>query len=83
MKSQLTRADLASMTPEAIDEAHREGRFDTVLGHDRDYLDLVERAGGLVGPADITALRQAGREDLVVRALDEDRINFDNDKEPA
>lgn len=80
--TQLTREDLKTMSPTEIDTAHREGRLDLMLGHDRAYVDLVERAAGDIGPGDIAALRQAGREDLVVLALDEDRIRF-NEKESA
>ena len=80
--TQLTKADLADLSPTEIDTAHREGRLDLMLGHDPEYVALVERAAGDIGPSDIAALRQAGREDLVVRALDEDRIRF-NDKDVA
>ena len=70
------------MRPTEINTAHDEGRLDLMLGDDPEYVALVERAAGVIGPVDIAALRQAGREDLVVLALDEDRIRF-NDKESS
>lgn len=79
--TQLTREDLKGMTPEDIDTAHDEGRLDLVLGHDPDYVALIERAAGAIGREDIAALRRAGREDLIVKAHDEDRITHTNEKD--
>ena len=72
--TQLTREDLKTMSPTEIDAAHNEGRLDLALGLDSDYVELVERASGVITSEDIAALRRAGREDLIVKAHDEDRI---------
>ncbi len=79
--TQRTRQDMAGMSPQEISDAHDAGQFDLVLGRGAEYVALVERAAGVLGPDDITALRRAGREDLIVRAHEENRINLDNDKD--
>jgi hypothetical protein len=48
---QLSREDMKTMTPEEIDTAHEEGRFDLLLGHAPEYVELVDAR-----PASSTAL---------------------------
>jgi hypothetical protein len=79
--TQLNRDELKGMTPREIADAHDAGRLDLALGADAEHVALLERAAGVISRADLTALRLAGREDLIVLAHDEHRIDPINDKE--
>lgn len=81
MSEQLTRADLKTMTPAAIEQAHNEGRFAALLGAPADEVALIDRATGDLTPVDIRALADIGRHDLIDKAHTEGRISLDTDTE--
>lgn len=63
---QLSRADLAGMTPAAINAAREAGQCADLLGVPREQTELITRATRLqpVSRADLAALNRAGRHDL-------------------
>jgi hypothetical protein len=73
---QLTRDDLAGMTPEAIVKASDAGRCDTLLGVPADDIDVIGRARGdePLSRTDLAHLRRIGRHDLIVGAYDRGNI---------
>jgi hypothetical protein len=79
--TQLNRDELKGMTPQEIADAHEAGRLDLALGAHPDDVALVERAAGVINAADMAALRLAGRDDLIVKAHNEDRIDTNNPKD--
>jgi hypothetical protein len=81
--TQLTKADLAGISPAEIDTAHNQGRLDLLLGRAPEYVELVERAAGVINRADMAALRLEGRDDLIAKAHEEDRIDATNQKDIA
>ncbi|MFD0033706.1 hypothetical protein ACFVJK_36830 [Streptomyces sp. NPDC127172] len=74
MSEQLSRADLAAMSPEAITEARRSGRLNVILGRQEattnEVLDVIERDQAAASEAEPTgrsaalADGQLSREDL-------------------
>lgn len=73
---QLTRSDLASMMPSAVEQARKDGRLDNILGVAKSETDLLERTqSGPVTRADLTALAALGRHDLIEKARVEQRID--------
>lgn len=78
--TQLTRLDMRSMTPAQIVAAHEAGQFDTIIraGHDA---ELIERAQvGVVEYGDYPRLNELGRADLFTRAIEDGRINKENNQ---
>ena len=76
MTDQLTRADLDGMTPEQITDALDAGRLAVALGqYAPNEAPLIDRAtNGAITRADISELARLGRHDLIVDALDTNRI---------
>lgn len=64
---QLTRTDIAGMTPEEVVEAHDAGRFDVALGASPADAQLKQRArsGEPVTRADIRRLSELGEHQLI------------------
>lgn len=74
---QLTRADLKTMSLDAIAEAKDAGRLDALLGFQGPDNDLFKRAETeVIGRADIKQLAALGRHDLIEVARATDRINY-------
>lgn len=65
MTDQLTREDLAGMSPDAIVQAKNDGRLATLLGHGHDA-DLAARAARLepITREELAQLNAAGRHSL-------------------
>lgn len=70
MTNQLTRDDLAAMTPQAIDEATRAGRCDALLGVAPEASEARRKteAGEAIDLDDVAALKAVGRHDLITKA---------------
>lgn len=66
--NQLTRADLAGMTPDAIEKARLEGRLDRVLGRSED--SIAARARIRSGDATLDDIRTADAESIVQARAD-------------
>lgn len=68
MTDQLTRGDLAAMTPQQITEAKNDGRLNELLGHTHDAA-LIARAEQLepVTREQLAQLSRLGRPDLAGR----------------
>ncbi|WP_106814262.1 hypothetical protein [Microbacterium timonense] len=70
MTHQLSRDDLAGMTPAQITEAHDAGRFNDLIGIDPADTALVQRASApdirhTFTATEVRRLRALGRHDLV------------------
>lgn len=75
--AQLTRAELAGMTPDAIVAARDAGQLADVLGVPREEAELLARAGRLapITRAELARLTRMGRPDLAAAyAAHPDRI---------
>lgn len=70
MSDQLTREDLATMTPRAVDDATRAGRCDALLGIAPEVSKARRKAeaGERIDLGDVAALKAAGRHDLITKA---------------
>lgn len=67
MTGQLTADDLKGMTPEAIDAAHEQGRFDVLLGR---------QTSGAAGDGQVTAEQLAAMTpEQIVEAQDAGRLD--------
>ena len=69
--SQLTRADLKTMTPAQILQARDHGRLNTIYG-----LPAPTDATGTLSRADVAALAAEKRHADILKARDENRIDY-------
>ncbi len=75
---QLTRADLAQLSAEQIEEARVNGRLAHLLGAPETDTELVRRAKTeVIGRSDIKALFALGQHDLIEEARATNRINYE------
>lgn len=76
--AQLTRADLARMTPDQIENARTAGRLDTLLGVPRDEHDALAaaRSEGLLTLEHVHTLARIGRHDDIEAARAAGRITY-------
>ncbi len=77
MTTQLSRTDLATMTPAEIEKARQEGRLTKILGGSDDEVEAVEigNTDRSLTRGDVDTLTRAGRHDLITEALTDGRLN--------
>lgn len=73
---QLTRDDLAGMTPEQIERARRSGRLDRVLGYTDEQMNTRAKAksDAVLTRADVERLAASGHHSAIKSALSEGRL---------
>ncbi|MGX1703716.1 hypothetical protein [Microbacterium sp. NPDC055357] len=81
LERQLTRDDLATMTPAQISAAKAEGQLHTLMGGDPRDLEIVYRSqtlGQTITATEAARLAQLGHHELIVKANKEGRYIKEN-----